>query len=213
MDVAVNRIIRGTVVRSEKFIVNNTPNNSNKSSYFVASISVTRPTISISSRSLRPSGSRTPSLDRCSSTGTISRRIRGCNHIPSHILSVYTSREKCRFVRLLRIEPTLGTIFRFESREERRDEGGKGGGEEGQGKDCGNRASDAALVEGRPENLRPGIHPFSDIPRQQGNFLGCTSPVHQDGHGSLRIHYSRSVKLFITSRIRSWRPGERRPRT
>lgn len=104
-------------------------------------------------------------------------------------------------------------IFRFESREERRDEGGKGGGEEGQGKDCGNRASDAALVEGRPENLRPGIHPFSDIPRQQGNFLGCTSPVHQDGHGSLRIHYSRSVKLFITSRIRSWRPGERRPRT
>lgn len=122
MDVAVNRITRGTVVRSEKFIVNNTPNNNNKSSYFVASISVTRPTISISSRSLRPSGSRTPSLDRCSSTGTISRRIRGCNHIPSHILSVYTSREKCRFVRLLRIEPTLGTIFRFESREERREE-------------------------------------------------------------------------------------------
>lgn len=104
-------------------------------------------------------------------------------------------------------------IFRFESREERRNEGEKGGEEEGQGKDCGNRASDAALVEGRPENLRPGIHPFSDIPRQQGNFLGCTSPVHQDGHGSLRIHYSRSVKLFITSRIRSWRPGERRPRT
>lgn len=79
---------------------------------------------------------------------------------------MYTSREKCRFVRLVRIEPTLGAIFRFESREERRDEGGKGGGEEGQGKDCGNRASDAALVEGRPENLRPGIHPFSDIPRQ-----------------------------------------------
>lgn len=70
---------------------------------------------------------------------------------------MYTSREKCRFVRLVRIEPTLGAIFRFESREERRDEGGKGGGEEGQGKDCGNRASDAALVEGRPENLRPGI--------------------------------------------------------
>lgn len=76
----------------------------------------------------------------------------------------------------------------FSIRIERRDERGKetrGRGEEGQGERL-RKPSEWCGIGWSCGNLWPEIHPFS-IFQGRGNFLGCTSTIHRDGHGSI-IH-------------------------